>query len=75
MDTRIQFRVSEQTKRLAQTMIESLGRTLSEACRQLTEELAAQQLKAMELDAWLTEQVNQAFAKLDNGSRRNGFNH
>ncbi|WP_102797382.1 damage-inducible protein J [Bowmanella denitrificans] len=68
MDTRIQFRVSEQTKRLAQKMAESQGRTLSEACRQLTEELAAQQLKAMEHDAWLTEQVNQAFAKLDNGT-------
>ena len=40
MDTRIQFRVDEETKRLAQIMAESQGRTLSDACRELTEELA-----------------------------------
>ena len=54
MDTRIQFRVDEETKRLAQLMAESQGRTLSDACRELTEELA-------------TEQVNAAFSKLDSG--------
>ncbi|WP_198341864.1 type II toxin-antitoxin system TacA family antitoxin [Oceanisphaera avium] len=37
MDTRIQFRVDEETKRLAQQMAESQGRTLSDACRELTE--------------------------------------
>ena len=42
MDTRIQFRVDEETKRLAQIMAESQGRTLSDACRELTEELAEQ---------------------------------
>ncbi len=31
MDTRIQFRVDEETKRLAQQMAESQGRTLSDA--------------------------------------------
>ena len=40
MDTRIQFRVNEETKRLAQLMAESQGRTLSDACRELTEQLA-----------------------------------
>lgn len=66
MDTRIQFRVDEETKRLAQLMAESQGRTLSDACRELTEELAEQQRKVMTHDQWLTEQVNAAFSKLDN---------
>ncbi|WP_394223272.1 damage-inducible protein J [Alteromonas gracilis] len=67
MDTRIQFRVDEETKHLAQAMAESQGRTLSDACRELTEELAEQQRKAMTHDQWLTKQVNAAFSKLDNG--------
>lgn len=67
MDTRIQFRVDEETKRLAQQMAESQGYTLSDACRNLTVKLAEQQRKAMSHDTWLTEQVNLAFAKLDSG--------
>ena len=51
MDTRIQFRVDEETKRLAQLMAESQGRTLS----------------VITHDQWLTEQVNAAFSKLDSG--------
>jgi len=67
MDTRIQFRVDEETKRLAQEMAESQGRTLSDACRELTEQLAAQQRKNLSHDAWLTEQVNLAFEKYESG--------
>jgi len=67
MDARIQFRVGEETKRLAQQMAESQGRTLSDACRELTEQLANQQRKAIPHDDWLTEQVNLAFDKLDTG--------
>lgn len=65
MDTRIQFRVDDETKHLAQQMAESQGRTLSDACRELTEQLAELQRKALSHDAWLTEQVNLAFDKLD----------
>ncbi|MBU2869824.1 damage-inducible protein J [Colwellia sp. E2M01] len=67
MDTRIQFRVDEETKRLAQLMAESQGRTLSEACRELTIGLAEEQRKSMTHDLWLTEQINAAFDKLDSG--------
>ena len=67
MDTRIQFRVDEKTKHLAQQMTESQGRTISDACRDLTEQLADQQRKAASHDAWLTEQVNLAFDKIDTG--------
>ena len=70
MDTRIQFRVDEETKQLAQRMAESQGRTLSDACRELTEQLAEQQRQTMSHDAWLTEQVNLAFEKLDAGKAR-----
>ncbi len=67
MDTRIQFRVDDETKRLAQQMAESQGRTLSDACRELTEQLAEQQRKALSHNTWLTEQVHLAFDKLDSG--------
>lgn len=67
MDTRIQFRVDEETKRLAQLMTESQGRTLSDACRELTEGLAEEQRKSMSHDLWLSEQINSAFDKFDNG--------
>lgn len=67
MDTRIQFRVDEETKRLAQLMAESQGRTLSDACRELTEGLAEEQRKTMTHDLWLTEQINAAFDKFDSG--------
>tara|TARA_B100000809_G_C14740376_1_gene388368 strand:+ start:43 stop:327 length:285 start_codon:yes stop_codon:yes gene_type:complete len=67
MDTRIQFRVDEETKRLAQLMATSQGRTLSDACRELTVGLAEEQRKTMTQDVWLTEQINAAFDKFDNG--------
>lgn len=67
MDTRIQFRVDEETKRLAQLMAESQGRTLSDACRELAESLADEQRKSMSHDAWLSEQINAAFDKFDSG--------
>ncbi|KEQ19222.1 type II toxin-antitoxin system RelB/DinJ family antitoxin [Endozoicomonas numazuensis] len=65
METRIQFRVDEETKRLAQKMAESQGRTISDACREFTVQLAKQQRKVLSQDAWLTQQVNSAFEKLD----------
>ena len=68
METRIQFRVNEETKRLAQLMAESQGRTLSDACRELTEQLADAQRKAQAHERWLTEQVNEAFKKYDAGA-------
>jgi antitoxin component of RelBE/YafQ-DinJ toxin-antitoxin module len=67
MDTRIQFRVDAETKRLAQLMAESQGRTLSDACRELTVGLAEEQRKSMTHDIWLTKQINAAFDKFDNG--------
>ena len=67
MDTRIQFRIDDEIKRLAQQMAESQGRTLSDACRELTEQMAEQQRKALSHDTWLTEQVNLAFEKFDLG--------
>lgn len=67
MDTRIQFRVDEETKQLAQQMAESQGRTLSDACRELTLELAQAQRAKMSHDTWLTEQVNSAFETLESG--------
>lgn len=67
METRIQFRIDEQTKHLAQQQAESEGRTLSDACRQLAEQLASERRKQLSQDSWLAEQVNQAFQKLKSG--------
>ena len=67
MDTRIQFRIDDETKRLAQQMAKSQGRTLSDACRDLAVQLADQQRRALFHDTWLREQVNLAFEKLDAG--------
>ncbi|NWO06718.1 MAG: type II toxin-antitoxin system RelB/DinJ family antitoxin [Alteromonadaceae bacterium] len=67
METRIQFRIDEQTKHLAQQQAKSEGRTLSDACRQLAEQLASERRKQLSQDSWLTEQVNQAFQKLESG--------
>lgn len=68
MDTRIQFRVDEETKYLSQKMAESQGRTLSDACREFIEQLAEQQRKILSHDAWLTNQINLAFERLDTGT-------
>lgn len=67
MDTRIQFRVDEEVKKLAQQMAESQGHTLSDACRELVESLADKQRQSMSHDVWLTEQVNKAFDKYEKG--------
>jgi antitoxin component of RelBE/YafQ-DinJ toxin-antitoxin module len=70
METRIQFRVDEKTKRLAQQMAESQGRHLSDACRALTKQLAEEQIKLLTHGVWLTEQVNWAFEKFENEKSR-----
>lgn len=57
MGSRIQFRVDETTKRLAQVRAESQGRTLRGACRELTAQLAEQQRKALAHDDWLAGQL------------------
>ena len=67
MESRIQFRISDETKRLAQQLAESQGRTLSDACRELAEQMAEQQRKALSHDEWLINQVAAAFARLDAG--------
>lgn len=67
METRIQFRIDEETKRLAQLRAEHQGRTLSDACRELAEQLADEQRKEMSHDHWLATQVNAAFSKLESG--------
>lgn len=67
MDTRIQFRVNENVKKLAQQMAESQGHTLSDACRELVENLADRQRQSISQDVWLTEQVNNAFDKYEKG--------
>ena len=67
MDARIQFRISEETKRIAQTYASLNGTTLSDECRKLAESLADEQRRKDEHDDWLKVQVNAAFAKIEDG--------
>lgn len=67
METRIQFRISEETKRLAQQSADRRGVTLSDACRKFTEELADEQLKVESQEQWLKHEVERAFSKLESG--------
>lgn len=61
MEARIQFRVNEKAKKLAQISAERKGTTLSDECRKLTEELAEEQRKHDEHDAWLLKEVANAY--------------
>ena len=67
MDARIQFRISEETKRLAQNYASENGTTLSDECRKLAESLAEEQRSKDEHDDWLKVQVNAAFEKMEKG--------
>ncbi|OMQ21349.1 MULTISPECIES: type II toxin-antitoxin system RelB/DinJ family antitoxin [Serratia] len=68
MESRIQFRIGNETKQLAQKAAEAKGTTLSEACRQLAEQLAAEQRITEEHENWLKGKVDAAFARLHEGS-------
>lgn len=68
MDSRIQFRVSEETKQLAQKNAKLKGVTLSDACRNFTEQLAEEQRNVEQHEEWLKEKVDAAFARIHNGT-------
>lgn len=68
MDSRIQFRIEDETKRLAQKTAEAKGITLSEACRRLTEQMADEQRAVEQHENWLREKADAAFARLHEGS-------
>ena len=66
METRIQFRIDEQTKHLAQQQAESEGRTLSDACRQLAEQLASERRNwnLASLSSWITNRQKAVWKNL-----------
>jgi len=68
VDAIIEFQVNEETQLLAQQFLESQNRTLEDACRELVEQLAEQQRARMAHDAWVTQQIDNAFEKIDSGS-------
>jgi antitoxin component of RelBE/YafQ-DinJ toxin-antitoxin module len=68
MESRIQFRVSEEVKKLAQLTAEQRGTTLSDECRALTEKLANEQRAKEEHDSWLMSEISKAYEKLESGS-------
>nr|WP_136251647.1 ribbon-helix-helix protein, CopG family [Ningiella ruwaisensis] len=70
METRIQFRIDKELKSLAQKMAQRQGRSLSDACRQLIEDLASQQREYEQNNDWYAMQVKEAFAKYERGNSR-----
>lgn len=67
MESRIQFRIDEETKKLAQRSAERRGMTLSDACRDLAEDLAKEQMSINNHESWLLEQVENAYEKMSLG--------
>lgn len=67
MESRIQFRVDAETKRLAQLAAEKKGLTISDACRDLTIRLAEEQIRQSAHDQWLREEVDKTYARYDRG--------
>lgn len=67
MESRIQFRVDEEVKKLAQLAAERMGITLSDACRDLAISLAEDQKQAEAQDEWLQNEINKAYERLDSG--------
>lgn len=65
----IHFRIDEEVKRLAMQAAERLKMSLTEVMRQRAEELAADQRRyqADNQDAWLEQQINEAFSRYDTG--------
>lgn len=70
MDTRIQFRISEDKKSLAQEAAKRRGKTLSEACREFAEQLASETVKMTPHEKWLKKQVDDAFENAESGRAR-----
>ena len=67
MESRIQFRIDDDIKKLAQVASERLGTTLSDACRNLVISMAEEQKKLQSHDDWLTEEINKAYEKMEAG--------
>jgi antitoxin component of RelBE/YafQ-DinJ toxin-antitoxin module len=67
MEARIQFRIDEDVKRLAQQTAERKGITLSDACRNLTLKMAKEQAELENHEEWLMEQVENAYNKIESG--------
>lgn len=67
MDARIQFRVDQQVKQLAQQAAERKGSTLSDMCRELAMNMAKEQAALMDQERWLREQVKEAHKKIAEG--------
>lgn len=65
----IHFRIDDETKRLAMQAAERQKMSLTELMRQRAEELAAEerQYQDGEHDAWLEQQITQAFSRYDAG--------
>lgn len=70
MDNRIQFRVDEDTKKLAQVAAVRLGTTLSDECRKLTEKLAREQKEIENHDSWLVDEINKAYEQFLSGESK-----
>jgi len=68
METRIQFRIDEETKNLAQKAAKMRGKTLSEACRDFAEQLANEATPLTPQEKWLKMQVESAMEKVESGN-------
>ena len=69
MNSTIHFRIDEETKRLAMKAAERQQTSLTDLMRRRAEELAEEERKfqSNEHEAWLENQVQEAFARYNSG--------
>ncbi|MFS6804477.1 type II toxin-antitoxin system RelB/DinJ family antitoxin [Edwardsiella tarda] len=70
METRIQFRIEKETKKLAMQALERKGISLSDALRKFINKLAAGEKTMTKEDTWLKEQIEDTFKNIESGDVR-----
>lgn len=70
METRVQFRIESETKRLAMQALDKKGISLSDALRSFLDKLAAGEKVMTKEETWLKEQIDDTFNRIEAGDVR-----
>ena len=70
METRVQFRIESETKKMAKQALEKKGISLSDALRAFLDKLAATEKVMTKEETWLKEQIEETFSRVDKGEIR-----
>lgn len=70
METRVQFRIESETKKMAKQALEKKGISLSDALRAFLDKLAATEKVMTKEETWLKEQIEETFSRVEKGEIR-----